>query len=863
MKTLFLSVVLTGLLFPVTHAQQALTIGPKHRYRFDNASGAMAAGTQITDSIGTSHGFIRGTGASANGAGLRLTGGSSASAPYVDLPNASVSGSAEIFPGLAEASYEVWVTVHSVQNWSRILDFGNNSIDEVTAPGGTFNGADYLIVSANIGTANNIRFERGGQFLTGGGQQDIAGATTIGTRMQLVATYDTASSAWKLHKNGVLIATVPTLLGPSTLDDLNVWLGRSNWAGDSNTDATYEEFRIYDYALTTQQILGNYQAGPDILTSENHAPVFASNPLGKPAATIGTAYSNSIAADASDIDPGDTRTFSKIAGPGWLAVASNGSLSGTPASGTAGVNAFTVRVADAGGLFSDATLNITVLNTLPGGWTAADIGSVGLAGSASQSSGVYTVRGSGADIGGTADGFQSVWQTLAGDGEIRARVTSQTNSDAWAKAGVMIRDGSGAGATNAFMAVTPANGFIFQARATASGNSNLTQGPAINPIPNNWVRLTRSGNLLSGYSSSDGVTWTARGSGLVSMTNSVSVGLAVTSRNNAVLSTATFDNVSVTPYLAPWLSADVGTTGLQGSAEYFGGAHTVKGAGSPGGTTDGFRYVYQTLSADGSIVARVSTLQNTGTSSRVGVMMRDTLASNSRMAALTVSGSGAWRWQRRTTTGGSVSTTNSSSGTAPNLWVRLSRSGNTVTAARSTNGTVWTTISSVTVTMATNYYVGLAVASGSTSTLNTSVMDNVTIGPAPAPLNLQQDLDGDGLADAWESIYYPPNQFGPESDPDGDGQSNRNEFAAGTSPTDSSDVTRLRIKSVSPALFEFEGRSDRSYTLERMIAPGYTQWEQVAAVPSVLADGTIELADPYPLQGGGIYRLGIRFPGIP
>lgn len=711
-------------------AQEALTIGPKHRYSFDNSNGALADGTQLTDSIGAVHGFIRGAGASANGTGIRLIGGSPASAAYIDLPNASASGSAEIFPGFGEASYEVWVTVHSNQNWSRILDFGNNSIDEVGGPGSSFNGADYLIVTANVGTNNTIRFERGGQFLTGGGLQDVSGATTIGTRMHLVATYDTASSAWRLYKNGTQIASVPTLLGPSTIDDLNVWLGRSNWSGDANIDATYDEFRSYDYALSSQQVLGNYQAGPDVVTSEstNQAPVFTANPIGKPAGSVDVAYSDSIAGDATDPDSGDTLTFSKTTGPAWLSVAGNGALSGTPSSGDSGANAFTVRVTDQGGLHAEATLNIMIQGVLPAGWTSADIGGVGIAGSASESGGTYTVSGSGVDIWGTADSFQYASQTLTGDGEIRARVTSITYTDPWAKAGVMIRDGSAAGATNAYMMLNPGNNFSFQWRSTASGESSATYATS-NPAPNNWVRLVRSGNLITGYHSADGVTWTQQTTVTVTMASAVSVGLAVTSHNNSQLNTATFDNVTVTPYPSPWLTADIGNTGLVGSAEYFGGAHTLKGAGAFGGGADGFRYVYQTLSGDGSIIARVSTLENTGNNARVGVMMRDTLASNSRMAALTVTGSGAWRWQRRTATGGNVTNTNSSTGTAPNLWVRLVRSGNTVTASRSTNGTSWTTIGSTTVTMAANCYVGLAVASGSTTTLNTSVMNNLTVVP--------------------------------------------------------------------------------------------------------------------------------------
>ena len=180
---------------------------------------------------------------------------------------------------------------------------------------------------------------------------------------------------------------------------------------------------------------------------------------------------------------------------------------------------------------------------------------------------------------------------------------------------------------------------------------------------------------------------------------------------------------------SPWVTADIGTTGLAGNATFNSNAYTVQGAGSFGGTTDGFRYVYQPLSADGSIIARISTLGDTGGNARVGIMMRDTLANNARMAALSVTGSGSYKWERRVSTGGSVSNTNGSSGTAPNLWVRLVRVGNTITASRSTNGTTWTTIGSATVTLASSCYIGIAVSSGSTTTLNTSVFDNVTAVP--------------------------------------------------------------------------------------------------------------------------------------
>ncbi|MES2476596.1 MAG: LamG-like jellyroll fold domain-containing protein [Verrucomicrobiota bacterium] len=504
-----------------------------------------------------------------------------------------------------------------------------------------------------------------------------------------------------------------------------ITIGRGLYNG-GHTDRFFghlDDIRLHGRALNTTEFL---YSTPDVLT-----------PPAAPTGLIASAGNGSVSLNWADNTEPDLASYtvyrSTTNGSGHASIASGLTASAyTDNTATNGTTYYyVVKAVNPDGespASAQASATPQGLNPPPTPWTTADIGPVGLAGSAGFDAGTYTVVGSGVDIWDTQDSFHYVSQTLTGDGEIRARVTSLTNTDPWAKAGVMIRDGSGAGAANAYMMSTAGNGFSFQWRAVASGVSNSTVA-AGNPNPNNWVRLVRSGNLFTGYRSADGVTWTLQTTATVTMGSSVSVGLAVTSHNNSQLNTATFDNVSVTPYPSPWLKMDIGTTGLAGASEFFGGAHTVKGAGAFGGTADGFRYVYQTLSGDGSIVARVGTLNDTGTNARVGIMMRDTLAANARTAALTVTGSGAWRWQRRTTTGGSVTTTNSSSGTAPNLWVRLVRSGNTITASRSTNGTSWTTIGSATVTMASNCYIGLAVASGSTTTLNSSVMDSLIVVP--------------------------------------------------------------------------------------------------------------------------------------
>jgi sialidase-1 len=92
----------------------------------------------------------------------------------------------------------------------------------------------------------------------------------------------------------------------------------------------------------------------------NNPPAFASDPIGKADATEGSAYSAALASDATDPDPGDTLTFSKAWGPGWLNVAADGTLSGTPGRDDVGLNTFRVRATDPGAMFNEVTLNITV-----------------------------------------------------------------------------------------------------------------------------------------------------------------------------------------------------------------------------------------------------------------------------------------------------------------------------------------------------------------------------------------------------------------------------------------------------------------------------------------------------------------------
>jgi regulation of enolase protein 1 (concanavalin A-like superfamily) len=184
-----------------------------------------------------------------------------------------------------------------------------------------------------------------------------------------------------------------------------------------------------------------------------------------------------------------------------------------------------------------------VSTALPDPWRSQDIGVVGQSGSASQSGGVFTVSGGGADVWGTADAFHFVYRPLVGDGTIVAEVASIVGSRAWTKMGVMIRASANPNAAHAFMLVSSGKGLAFQRRrANGAISTHTAGGPGTAP---RWVKLTRAGATITAYASIDGQAWTRIGSDTFSMPATVLVGLAASSHDTTRLATAMFDHVSV------------------------------------------------------------------------------------------------------------------------------------------------------------------------------------------------------------------------------------------------------------------------------------------------------------------------------
>ena len=210
-----------------------------------------------------------------------------------------------------------------------------------------------------------------------------------------------------------------------------------------------------------------------------------------------------------------------------------------------GAKYYYVVVAYAGNVFGPPSEEVTLTAPgLPPAWTAQDIGSVGLGGSSHFLDDTFTLQGSGSDIWGNADAFQFAGQSLSGDCVITARIESMSGTDYWEKAGLMVRESNAADAKNVILLTTPEQGGTrLQWRSSQGGTTFDRQLSQSNPPL--WLRLVRSGDTFTAWQSSNGMTWTNTSTATVAMNPLVLVGLAVTSHNINRLSTATFDQLTL------------------------------------------------------------------------------------------------------------------------------------------------------------------------------------------------------------------------------------------------------------------------------------------------------------------------------
>jgi len=200
---------------------------------------------------------------------------------------------------------------------------------------------------------------------------------------------------------------------------------------------------------------------------------------------------------------------------------------------------------------------------------------------------------------------------------------------------------------------------------------------------------------------------------------------------------------------AGWTARDIGSPAAAGSVQYdqTTGAWTIRGNGTGiRGTSDQFYFVYQTLSGDGELTARVASLEPPLADwSMAGVMIRVLLIPESPYAFMGISantetGTHGLTFWGRTAPAGIAENESTGPMTAP-YWVRISRVGDTFAGFTSPDGKEWTQRYRATESgIPKSIYIGYAVTSEAGGKLVTAVFDN---GPRKATAPNPADRAGD------------------------------------------------------------------------------------------------------------------------
>lgn len=213
------------------------------------------------NSVSTSGAGFVGTGVR----GIDLPGGASNVAGYIDLPNGIVSARTDM-------TLNIWLRVDSINPWDRVFDFGStdtgvgNQGGELLSPGGGGNGQEYIILAAHRGTTPDT--QRMDAYINASpvNTTDTQAVYPLNQEHLFTFVWDDiggglSTQSWYL--NGVLQGQSGQFaMQLSQINDVNNWLGRSNWTADANTDGTYDMFAMYDTAFSPAEVAAAFAAGP-------------------------------------------------------------------------------------------------------------------------------------------------------------------------------------------------------------------------------------------------------------------------------------------------------------------------------------------------------------------------------------------------------------------------------------------------------------------------------------------------------------------------------------------------------------------------------------------------------------------------
>jgi hypothetical protein len=180
---------------------------------------------------------------------LVLAGGTSDQ--YVDLPD-------HILSTLTSATLEIWVTWTGGNNNQRILDFGSNEQN-----GTRYRAVTTVIISPNSTPNGTARLRASYSSDVSSGSTFVDATSTLATNsmQQILVVFDGQGNTMSMYLNGALVGQATGLGALSQINDVNNYLGKSQYTDDPGFAGTYDELRIYNASLTAAQVQAVYAAG--------------------------------------------------------------------------------------------------------------------------------------------------------------------------------------------------------------------------------------------------------------------------------------------------------------------------------------------------------------------------------------------------------------------------------------------------------------------------------------------------------------------------------------------------------------------------------------------------------------------------
>lgn len=192
-----------------------------------------------------------------------------------------------------------------------------------------------------------------------------------------------------------------------------------------------------------------------------------------------------------------------------------------------------------------------------------------------------------------------------------------------------------------------------------------------------------------------------------------------------------------------WDYMNIGNSNENSTVDVFTDKVIVAGSGSGVfNTEDSFTYSYIPVNGDCTIQAKIVSESSSDTLAKAGLMIRESLGTDSKNAFISLSKSNEIQYQYRTLTGGSTASDAGTSGTAP-VYLKVKRVGNNFESFMSTDGSNWTKIGNTqTIAMSSKVYLGFAATSTDPNKLCTARFENIDIEytdttPPLAPANLR------------------------------------------------------------------------------------------------------------------------------